>query len=465
MSAVDADTRIARFWEKYIEKTLSNNVPSDHVKWYVKHAEQYIKASQTRLRAHSGRNIDKYLQEKGRNPRLKVYQYRQIVDALKILFVDVVGASWASAYRWDDKKEQARSLESSHSTIARQPLNKDSIDVSSESESESASEMIKSRFPDAFDALISEIRTRNYSIRTEQSYTAWLVRFILFHKKRHPESFEAEHISAYLTHLAVNRMVAPSTQRQALNAIIFFYKHVLQRKVEDIGTFALAKKPARLPVVLSRQEVGRLLSTIEDPVYNLMASLLYGCGIRLMECARLRVFDIDFDYEQIMIRNAKGNKDRVVPLPKCLFLHMKEQLEFVRDLHNKDLIEGLGEVYLPMALGRKYPNAAKEIGWQYVFPSPRVSVDPRSNKVRRHHIHENGLQKKIKQAAINAGITKKVNCHALRHSFATHELEAGYDIRTVQELLGHADVSTTMIYTHVLNKPGITVNSPLDTLR
>ena len=457
---MDKDAQISRFWEKYIEKSTRYGIKQDLIRWHVKHAELYIKAHKTRLKAHTALDLDQYLQDKGRNTRLKDWQYCQIVDALRILFVDVVASPWAASYPWDDLKAQARSLPASHPTIARQPLG----DVSSVEETDATADSIKAQFPDVFDAVIREIRTRNYSIRTEQSYVAWLSRFIRFHKQQHPEKLKANDIADYLTHLAVNRMVASSTQRQALNAIIFYYKNILNKSFDDIGAFALSKKPKRLPVVLSRGEIERLLNGISDPVYCLMASLLYGCGMRLMECIRLRVSDIDFDYQQIMIRNAKGNKDRVTPLPKSLIEQLTSQIEFVKDLHSKDLADGIGEVYLPLALGRKYPNAAKEIGWQYVFPSQKVSVDPRSKKARRHHIHENGLQRKVKLAASEAGITKKVNCHALRHSFATHLLESGYDIRTVQELLGHADVSTTMIYTHVLNKPGISVNSPLDNL-
>ncbi len=456
----DKDAQISRFWEKYIEKSRCYGIKQDLIRWHVKHAEQYIKAHKTRLKEHTALDLDKYLQGKGRNAGLKDWQYCQIVDSLRILFVDVVASPWSPTYPWDDLKSQARSLPASHPTIARQPLS----DVSSVEEVDATTESIKAQFPDVFDAVIREIRSRNYSIRTEQSYVAWLSRFIRFHNQQHPKKLDANDIANYLTHLAVNRMVASSTQRQALNAIIFYYKNILNKSIDDIGAFALSKKPKRLPVVLSRGEIERLLNVINDPVYCLMASLLYGCGMRLMECIRLRVSDIDFDYQQIMIRNAKGNKDRVTPLPKSLIEQLTSQIEFVKDLHSKDLADGIGEVYIPLALGRKYPNAAKEIGWQYVFPSQKVSVDPRSNKARRHHIHENGLQRKVKLATSKAGITKKVNCHALRHSFATHLLESGYDIRTVQELLGHADVSTTMIYTHVLNKPGVSVNSPLDSL-
>jgi len=460
MSAKDKHAQVSRFWEKYIEKSKNYNIKQSAVRWYVKHVEQYISAHQTRLVTHSAADVDAYLQANGRNTRLKDWQFCQIVDALRILFVDVVAAPWSVKYPWDERKSQARSLSESHPSIARKPLDPEPP----ENDTGSSIESVKLQFVDVFDAVIRQIRTKNYSIRTEQSYVSWLSRFILFHKKQHPENLKANDIASYLTHLAVNRMVSSSTQRQALNAIVFYYKNVLNKSFDDIGDFSLSKRPKHLPVVLSTGEVKQLLNKIDDPVYLLMASMLYGCGMRLMECVRLRVFDLDFDYRQIIIRNAKGNKDRVVPLPKSQLEQIKLQLDDVRKLHDKDLAEGFGEVYLPLALGRKYPNAAKEIGWQYVFPSSRFSVDPRSKKSRRHHIHESGLQVKIKQSAKDAGISKKVNCHALRHSFATHLLESGYDIRTVQELLGHSDVSTTMIYTHVLNTPGVSVNSPLDNL-
>lgn len=321
------------------------------------------------------------------------------------------------------------------------------------------------QFPNHVERVVAEIRVRQYSIRTEQSYLGWLARFVHFHDMRDPAELDGTAIGAFLEHLVVNRHVSGSTQSQALNALVFFYKQVLKNDMIDIGAFAHSRKQRRLPVVLTRDEVNRLLSSLDSPMPKLMAGLLYGCGLRLMECVRLRILDVDFGYQRIHIRNAKGGKDRVVPLPKRLNAALREQIKIVALQHAEDLVHGLGGVYLPDALSRKYPKAEKELMWQYLFPSSRVAVDPRSGKARRHHTHENNLQKHIKRAITTAGLNKRVNCHALRHSFATHLLESGYDVRTIQELLGHADVSTTMIYTHVLNRPGITVTSPIDTLQ
>jgi integron integrase len=270
-------------------------------------------------------------------------------------------------------------------------------------------------------------------------------------------------VTAFLEDLAVRGNVAASTQNQALNALVFLYQQVLGRAPEQYGQFTRAKRPKRLQVVLDRGEVRRLLEGL-DGTQHLMAALLYGTGMRLMECVRLRVQDVDFEYHQLAVRDGKGQKDRVVPLPQRLEAPLRAHLDRVRELHRSDLANGFGEVFLPGALARKSPKAPREWVWQYVFPSSRLSVDPRSGKTRRHHVHENGLQKAVKAAAQRAGIHKRVNCHCLRHSFATHLLESGYDIRTVQELLGHADVSTTMIYTHVLNRGGQGVLSPLDGL-
>ncbi len=314
---------------------------------------------------------------------------------------------------------------------------------------------------DVVTALIVEIRRRGYSIRTEQVYEQWVCRYIAFCSSRAPRELGTAEVKSFLEHLAVQRKVAANTQNQALNALVFFYTQVLGRPLDGLDSLVRAKRPRRLPVVLTRGEARALLEQMEG-IQRLMASLLYGTGMRLMECVRLRIQDIDFGYRQIVVRNAKGAKDRVVPLPEVLAADIREHLKKVRETFQADVERGLGEVFLPESLARKYPSAPREWRWQYVFPSARLSVDPRSGRVRRHHVHENGLQKEVGKAARGAGVAKKVNCHSLRHSFATHLLECGYDIRTVQELLGHADVSTTMIYTHVLNTPGMTVRSPLD---
>jgi integron integrase len=306
------------------------------------------------------------------------------------------------------------------------------------------------------------MRFRHYAIRTEETYIQWIRQFIFFHNKRHPKEMGAPEIRAFLTHLAVRRHVAASTQNQALNALVFLYKAVLRIEPGDFGEIERAKKPARLPVVLSREEICRLLDALPAGTTGLMGRLLYGTGMRLMECIRLRVKDVDFGQNRLIVRDGKGAKDRVALLPEKLKPELQQHLQRVKVLHESDLKEGGGEVYLPFALARKYPSAGKEWGWQYVFPAQKASVDPRTGLVRRHHAGEQTVQRAVKQALRLANIPKPASCHTLRHSFATHLLEAGYDIRTVQELLGHESVETTQIYTHVMQKPGLGVRSPLD---
>jgi integron integrase len=305
------------------------------------------------------------------------------------------------------------------------------------------------------------IRVKHYSIRTEQAYVNWIKRFIFFHGKRHPREMGAREVQAFISHLAVKQDVAAATQNQALNALLFLYGEVLHQELGAIGQMERARRPARLPVVLTKTEVSRLLTAMSG-TFQLMARLLYGTGMRLMEAVRLRVKDVDFDANQIMVRDGKGAKDRVTMLPHSVKSALQEHLGRVKLLHEKDLAGGHGEVYLPGGLERKYPDAYREWAWQYVFPAAGLSADPRSRQVRRHHVHETGLQRAVKAALSLAGITKPASCHSLRHSFATQLLEAGYDIRTVQDLLGHKDVSTTMIYTHVMQRPGLGVRSPLD---
>jgi len=315
--------------------------------------------------------------------------------------------------------------------------------------------------PRLLDQVRELIRIRHYSIRTEQAYLQWIRRFILFQNKRHPRDMGAPEITAFLSNLAIQRNVAASTQNQALNAILFLYREVLKIDLPWLDEVQRAKKPRRLPVVLTRDETKALLAQLQGTSW-LMAALVYGGGLRLLECLQLRVKDVDFHYRQLVVRDAKGQKDRVTLLPQNLFEPLRGHLVRVHALHERDLQEGYGRVYLPHALSSKYPNADREWGWQYVFPSTRRSIDPRSGVERRHHASEDALQRAVKQAVRNANIIKPASLHTLRHSFATHLLESGYDIRTVQELLGHSDVKTTMIYTHVLNRGGRGVVSPLD---
>lgn len=315
--------------------------------------------------------------------------------------------------------------------------------------------------PKLLDRVSEKLRLGHYSLRTEKSYIAWIKRFIVFNGKQHPKLMGKPEIEAFLTHLAVERHVAAATQNQALNAILFLYRQVLAIDLPWMDDVVRAKRPERIPEVLSAAEVARLLAQLQG-TYKLMASLLYGSGLRLMEVVRLRVKDVDFEYRQVVVRDGKGAKDRVTPLPASIEAALRAQIETVAALHRVDLKAGYGRVFLPNALAQKYPNAQHEFGWQYVFPSARLSRDPRSDAVRRHHLNEKGLQQAVKRAVARAGIHKKASCHTLRHSFATHLLERGSDIRTVQELLGHKNVQTTMLYTHVLKRGGRGVVSPLD---
>ncbi|HEU0187114.1 MAG TPA: integron integrase [Gallionellaceae bacterium] len=315
--------------------------------------------------------------------------------------------------------------------------------------------------PKLLDQVRDKIRVKHYSIRTETQYLQWIKRFIYFHGKQHPRDLGAAEVEAFLSHLATEGNVSASTQNQALSALLFLYREVLGINLPWMETMVRAKKPQRLPVVLNRAEVGLVLERMEG-TYSLMARLLYGTGMRLMECCRLRVKDIDFGQREILVRDGKGGKDRVTMLPETLIRPLQEHLAKRRWLYDEDSGKGMAEVFLPDALARKYPRAASEWAWQYVFPSGSYSVDPRSGHERRHHIDEKLLQRAMKKAVAASGIVKLATPHTLRHSFATHLLEGGYDIRTVQELLGHSDVSTTMIYTHVLNKGGKGVVSPLD---
>ena len=306
------------------------------------------------------------------------------------------------------------------------------------------------------------IRLRHYSTRTEESYVAWIRRYVRFHGLRHPRELDAEDVTRFLTALAEQRKLSASSQTQALSALLFLYREVLRRDIEPLGPIARARQPVRLPVVLDRDEVRRLLGRMEGTP-RLVAMLMYGAGLRLLEAVQLRVKDVDFPMGQLVIRRAKGGKDRVTMLPGAAAPDLTDHLERVRSLHARDLALGGGAVPLPYALEQKSPGAARSWQWQFVFPARRRYADARGGW-HRHHLHESVIQRAVSRAAAEAGLTKRITCHALRHSFATHLLQDGYDIRTVQELLGHRDVATTMIYTHVLNRGGLGVRSPADRL-
>lgn len=453
-NANSLSNKVKVFWGKYIENLKKREVKESAQRWYVKRAKDFVKAAQGRkLLEHSADDINRYLEDQGRKQGLQGWRFLQIVDAIQIL-LETAHAPAGVQVNWEYWRNSTQKPADSHPTIARtggvlptaEPAGRIPL-----------LDTVRARHGGLLDELVAVIRQKNYSIRTEQAYLSWVCRFLLFTGDKDVAAMGAADIVAFLQDLAVRGQMAASTRNQALNGLIFFFTQVLKRQIGNPGDFVRAKRPRQLPVVLSRVEAGRLLAELKkiSGLHYLMAALLYGTGMQLMECVRLRVQDINFDQNLIVIRDGKGQKDRVVPLPQSLREALARQLDEARRLHREDLAQGLGEVFLP---------DAREWLWQYVFPSGRLSQDPRNGETRRHHIHENGLQKSVKKAATAAAITKRVNCHALRHSFATHLLESGYDIRTIQELLGHADISTTMIYTHVLGRGGSGVVSPLDNL-
>lgn len=311
--------------------------------------------------------------------------------------------------------------------------------------------------------LCAALQARHYSRRTEQAYSQWVTRFLHFHQGRHPVEMAEADVNGFLTHLAVTEQVSASTQNQVLVALLFLYRHVIGRNVGDLGEVIRARKPERLPVVMTREEVKAVLANLTGEK-RLMASLMYGAGLRLMECLRLRVQDIDFSRNEILVRDGKGAKDRITMLPESLNAPLQAHLKKVKAIHEKDLADGWGRVLLPDALDRKYPNAPKDWRRQWAFPQETRWKNTKTGEEGRHHVHETILQRTVKEAVRRAGVVKHAGCHTFRHSFATHLLEIGYDIRTIQELLGHKDVSTTMMYTHVLNKGGHGVRSPVDGL-
>ncbi len=386
-------------------------MPKTHRPWYRRHVEQYIKAYEgRRLATHQPQFVDNYLNTKGRLPNLQEWRFRQIVDSLRYLFAEQLRLDWALSYDWAGCRDFARELEQEHPTLARDGNGK--LFVSSSSSA--LVTRFRSQYADLHQLFVKTIRLRNMAIRTEQTYESWIARYLVFNQWKDFDSIGIERISAFLEHLAINRQVAANTQSIALNSLVFLYREVLGKPVEGVIPFTRAAAKRRIPVVLSEKEMRQFLHAMSGRS-RLMTALLYGTDMRLMECVRLRVQDVDFDYQQITVRSGKGDKDRVVPLPEALVPKLKIHLDEVRTIHQNDLDAGFGEVYLPNALARKLVGAAKSWGWQYVFPAARLAVDPRTGKSRRHHIHETGLQKAIRVAAKKAGIEKCVTSHVLRH--------------------------------------------------
>lgn len=445
-------------WEQYRQLLVRKHVPQKAQRWYMVHVETFLKEVRPESWSElTAEDVTNFFDAVARRGRLQDWQLRQLVDAIRLLLVDLSQAECGKEIDWDYWEEAVQSLKPGHPTLAKEQAPEEGV----------RARTAVPRFAQASEAfpvlttLARTLRARHYSIRTEQSYVDWCHRFLCFCRDKPLDGLGEEDVQRFLTHLAVDRSVAPSTQNLALNALVFLFREVMNRPLNDLE-FPRAQRRPKLPVVLTRDEVTRLLESMEG-TFELLAGLMYGTGMRLMEGLRLRVADIDFGHQLVVVRNGKGSKDRVVPLPKRYQSRLQEQLTEVKALHQTDLAAGAGAVYLPYALARKYPSAAREWIWQYVFPSARLSQDPKSGQIRRHHLHESSLQRQIQKAARAAAIPKKISSHVLRHSFATHLLEAGYDIRTVQELLGHANVSTTMIYTHVLNRPGVVpVTSPAD---
>jgi integron integrase len=434
------------FWADYQSVARSAGIAANRVRWHEHWCRQFEKFLQgAPLAETTSEQVAAFLENLEQNPAIQPWQLEQATDALNILFADYLHLDWA-------KQESPRKYQQSATSTANAP-----------GQRQPSITQLNHEQTELITRLTSELRVRQYSRRTVDAYCGWVGKYLWYFRNSLLTDLQENTVKGYLTYLAERREVAASTQNQALNALVFFHREVLGRPLGDFSDFLRAKRPKRIPVVLTPNEVATLLANLHGPM-ALMAGLLYGGGLRLMECVRLRIKDIDFAQSQIVIRDGKGKKDRLTVLPERYRDTLSAQIARVRQLHEKDLSLGFGEVWLPAALARKFSGAGRDWRWQFVFPSSQLAVDPESRVIRRHHVHESALQKAVKAAAQAAGLAKPVTPHTLRHSFATHLLEAGSDIRTVQELLGHSDVSTTMIYTHVLNKPGLAVKSPLDRL-
>lgn len=446
-------------WKNFSQILKARRVGDKTSLWYTRRAKYFLsKTNNTTVEELTAERVSRYLTVISTNNKIEGWQVNQTVDALLLLFRDTLKLPWVDSVNWEAFRQNDNNQnQDSHSIVIGD------LDISSLIEHSVAkfSITLQTPYSQLLTKLVRTLRVRNYSKRTEEVYLMWAIRFLRFYGKEATNNISEKDVRTYLESLVLERNVSPNTQKQALNAIAFLFRSGLERELQNLGSFVKAKPYKKLPTVLSRTEIQRLFSELSG-VHHLMAGLLYGSGLRLMECMRLRVQDIDFDYNQIQIKSGKGFKDRIVPLPQRYITDLRQQIKKVECVHKEDLKKNIDGVYMPYAMEKKYPSEGKKLRWQFLFPSTRLTVDPRTDKVRRHHLHETTLQKSIQKAAKKADIIKRVHSHVLRHSFATHLLESGYDIRTIQELLGHVDVATTMIYTHVMNKPGLNVQSPID---
>jgi len=443
-------------WHVYRQALIDARINQQEHKWYVIHARKFLRHfNKDDIPNLTPQQVEEHLETIPADWFKSHRHQAQYIDAVRILLVCVYKLAWANDFPWDNHQYNTRTLSPQHHTLAREsPVAPNANRIPPKQLSNAHLRAIK--------RLQQSLRENHYAIRTEQTYSHWVKRFL--QETRHANNTSNigdQEVKNFLSNLVVQKNVSKSTQNIALNALVYFFKNVLE---QPLGQFdhIRSNRPPKLPTVLTQEQTSMLFSSMSGN-HLTMAKLMYGTGLRLIECVRLRVKDIDFDHGLIYVYEGKGGKNRRVPLPNKSVTNLKIQVEKVAAKHAEDINNGFGVVFMPNALARKYPSAARSLSWQYAFPSSRLSVDPRSGVTRRHHIHESGLQKAIQSAAKKSAIHKPISSHTLRHSFATHLLEAGYDIRTVQELLGHSDVSTTMIYTHVMNRPSVMpVVSPLD---
>jgi len=428
--------------------------------YYVRWAESWTKARGH----HSPERTHEYFDALGRSAHLADWQFRQAVDAARVLACDVLTIPWASSFDWRGLSDQARSLEPDHRTLARESIPvRANLPPSPMPTPEQVADA-ESELKRLIDSLRRIIRIKNMAMATEETYVHWNCRFIRFCFQmlgQSPQAAGPPAITAYLDLLALERNVAPATQKQALNAMAFLMKNVLGIEEFTLDHITPARGQRRPPVVMTREEVRAVFARLEDP-WKLIAQVMYGSGLRLMEAMRLRVKDLDFGQGTITIHDGKGGRHRVVTLPRAIEQRLQQHLDRLREKHLQDLVVGAGDVHMPESLQRKWPNASREWCWQYIFASATLCPHPRTGRIARHHLHESSMQRQIKDAVRKAGVPKRATCHTMRHSFATHLLESGTDIRTVQSLMGHAGVETTMIYLHVMKRPGAGGSSPLD---